>query len=376
MNKVFILLFLICTNIIAADISKCKIMAIGGIIEKKDNNPYFVLENKENLETYFSIKAIRLDNCHLAIDEILTRKIQINQNSFQIKKDRECEIEGYLTVERNSKKTKLLLSSVNYLFNIRAKAKVDNDYTKTKIQLKKSIKGRNHLPHDDENNHRFRKYTEGKKLYSEHITHVLATVKNQTVLNLWRSRNFSWNPIIKFKFKNIKGAKTIELITTNNKGLKRRQEIPIYQPKQTMSGKSIITPVILQEYKVNENTEVFEANTVEEAIRELYGSIDSSVREKINLVIEEPVISCQTHIPIHITSNIDLESISLFTDKTPNPVVAIFSNPTTGTIDYKFNIQIHAEGDCTFTVIGKGRDGKIYKTVKKSLLPYSYDGCL
>jgi len=372
MSKVFILLFLIYTNIIAADISKCKIMAIGGIIEKKDANPYFILNNKENIETYFSIKEIRLDNCRLSIAEILTRKIKINQNNIQIKKDRECEIEGYLTAEKNSKKTKLLLSSVNYLFNIRAKATVDNNYTKTKIQLKKSIKGRNYLPTDSENNYKFRKYTEGKQLYSEYITHVLATVENQIVFNLWTSRNFAKNPVFRFKFTNIKHGKTIEIITTNNKGLKRRQEVPIYQSKIL----KITSPVMLEESKVNISTKTFESRTVEEAVQELYGSIDNAVKEKINLVVEEPVISCQTSIPIHITSNIDLESITIFTDKTPNPVVAIFSNPSNGIIDYKFNIQIHAEGNCIFTVIGKGRDGRLYKTVKKSLLPYSYDGCL
>ena len=86
MNKIFMLLFLFFTNTIASELSKCKIMAIGGIIEKKDANPYFVLNNKENIETYFSIRAIRLDNCHLSMDEILTREIQINQNNFKIKK--------------------------------------------------------------------------------------------------------------------------------------------------------------------------------------------------------------------------------------------------------------------------------------------------
>ncbi len=337
MNKIFMLLFLIYTNIIASELSKCKIMAIGGIIEKKDANPYFILNNKENIETYFSINEIRLDNCRLSIDKILTREIQVNQNSFKIKKDQECEIEGYLTVERNSKKTKLLLSSVNYLFNIRAKATVDNNYTKTKIQLKKSIKGRNHLPHDNENNRRFKKYTMGKTLYSEYTTHVLATVENQIVFNLWTSRNFVKNPVFRFRFNNIKYGKTIELITTNNKGLKRRQEIPIYQSKILKTT----IPVMLEESKVNISTKIFESRTVEEAVQELYGSIDSSVKEKINLVIPEPVIPCQASIPIHITSNIDLESIAIFTDKTPNPVVAIFSNPSNGIIDYKFNMQIH-----------------------------------
>ena len=298
------------------------------------------------------------------------------KNSFKIKKDRENEIEGYLTHENKFTKTQLVLSSVNDLFNIRAKAKVDNNYTQTKIQLKKSIKGRDHLPHDDENIHRFKKYTEGKKLYTEDITHVLAIVKNRTVLNLWTSQNFARSPVIKFKFNNIQGAKTIELITTNNKGLKRRQEIPIRQSlKQTISRKSI-TPVTVQKENINVNPKVFEASTVEEAVQELYGSIDSSIKEKIDLVVEEPFISCQTHIPIHITSNVDLESIAMFTDKTPTPVVAIFSNPSDGVIDYKFSIQIRAEGDCTFSVIGKGRDGKMYKTVKKSIISRSYDGCL
>jgi len=347
-------------------------MAIGGIIEEKDANPYFILNNKENIGTYFSIRAIRLDNCHLSIDEILTREIQINQNNFKIKKDRECEIEGYLSVKRNSKVTKLLLSSVNYLFSIRAKATVDNNYTKSKIQLKKSIKGRSHLPLDNENNRKFKKYTEGKKLYSEYITHVLATVENQIVFNLWTSRNFVKNPVFRFKFNNIKNGRTIEIITTNNRGLKRRQEVPIYQSKIL----KITTPIMQEESKVNISTKTFESFTVQEAIQELYGFIDNSVKEKINLIIPEPVISCQASIPIHITSNIDLESIAIFTNKTPNPVVAIFSNPSNGIINYKFNIQIHNEGDCFFTVIGKGRDGRMYKTVKKSLLPRSYDGCL
>jgi len=359
MNKFFMLLFLFSTNIIASELSECKIMAIGGIIEKKDANPYFIL-TKENIETYFSIRNIRFDNCHLSISEILTRKIKIDQNNIHIKKDRECEIEGYLTTEKNLKETKLLLSSVNYLFNIRANATIENNYIKTKIQLRKSIKGRDYLPTDEENNRKFKEYTEGKNLYSEYITYVLAIVNNQTIFNLEMSKNFAENPVIKFKFNSMKNARRIEIITINNNGLKRRQEVPIFQSKTTR----ITSPVILEESKVKD------------AVEKLSASAENSIKEKINLIIPEPFISCQSAIPIHITSNIDLESIAIFTDKTPNPVVAIFSNPSNGIIDYKFNIQIHNEGDSLFTVIGKGRDGKIYKTVKKSVLPRTYDGCL
>ena len=113
----------------------------------------------------------------------------------------------------------------------------------------------------------------------------------------------------------------------------------------------------------------WEAKSSNEAIKELYGTSDG-----ISGVIKLKAPKLAENggsIPVKITSNKDFESISVFQDANPRSAVAVFSIPENGVVS--FDLRIKMRETSNITVIGKGRDGKLYKTVQK--VEVSIGGC-
>lgn len=115
--------------------------------------------------------------------------------------------------------------------------------------------------------------------------------------------------------------------------------------------------------------ETWEAKSSNEAIKELYGTADG-----ISGVIKLKAPKLAENggsIPLNIKSKIDLESISVFQDANPRSAVAVFSVPEGALVD--FDLRIKMRKTSNITVIGKGRDGKLYKTVQE--VKVSIGGC-
>lgn len=147
---------------------------------------------------------------------------------------------------------------------------------------------------------------------------------------------------------------------------------------------SIIILVVLILSTVNLSAEnfrvtkpkVWEKATVEEAIKELYGS-NKFVEGKITLEILNPCLdiwSCK----VGIKSNADLETLAIFQDVNPKPTVAIFTIHDDTVIDYSVDINTQRlyentlmDKEVNIIVIGKGRDGRLYKAVKKTTVVFS-----
>ncbi len=115
--------------------------------------------------------------------------------------------------------------------------------------------------------------------------------------------------------------------------------------------------------------QTWEKNSSQDAIKELFGStegISGVIKLKAPKLAENGA-----SIPINIKSKVDLESIAVFQDANPRSAVAAFSVPEGGLVN--FDLRIKMKQTSNVTVMGKGRDGKLYKTVQK--VKVSIGGC-
>ena len=113
----------------------------------------------------------------------------------------------------------------------------------------------------------------------------------------------------------------------------------------------------------------WEAKSSNEAIKELYGTSDG-----ISGVIKLKAPKLAENggsVPLNIKSKIDLESVSVFQDANPRSAVAVFSVLEGAVVN--FDLRIKMRKTSNITVIGKGRDGKLYKTVQE--VQVSIGGC-
>jgi len=115
--------------------------------------------------------------------------------------------------------------------------------------------------------------------------------------------------------------------------------------------------------------QTWEKSNSTEAIKELYGSTEgiSGV-----IKIKAPTLAENGgSIPLKISSKIDFESISVFQDANPRAAVAAFSIPQGGVVN--FDLRIKMRETSNIIVMGRARDGKLYKTVQK--VEVSIGGC-
>ena len=117
--------------------------------------------------------------------------------------------------------------------------------------------------------------------------------------------------------------------------------------------------------------EMWEYSTSQEAIKEFYGSL-KHINSGINLefphsnhtAIINGNIYTIAGIRLKITSELDLESIGIFVDGNPRSAVSILVIPKNSIIDYEIPIKL--KGDSLIIIIGKSRDGKLYKIFKRT----------
>ncbi len=205
------------------------------------------------------------------------------------------------------------------------------------------------------------------------ISHITATVDNEIVLDMSISSYLPRDPFIKYKFKDINQASSIKYTLTDNKdrkkehsfAIQRKEKISLEQKKIKHSNSSVI------DFRKT-NPLAWKATNLNEAIKELYGSVEKPIKGEINLTVERT----ECYFPVEISSKANLESLALFIDtgKLALPL-AVFSISPFSIIDYKILLKRPVE-DYTLVVIGKDRDGKFYKVTKKGHLHSTGDACL
>ena len=111
------------------------------------------------------------------------------------------------------------------------------------------------------------------------------------------------------------------------------------------------------------------SHDVMDAMEALYGT--SETIEKGVDVKTVKIASNGGAIPVTIRSKIDAESVALFQDANPESLVAVWTVPENGIIDYSLKIKMKRSGE--MTVVVKGKDGKLYSSTKA--LEVALGGC-
>ena len=112
------------------------------------------------------------------------------------------------------------------------------------------------------------------------------------------------------------------------------------------------------------------AQKVDEAIKALYGDIKAEDTDKITLKVPK-IASNGGAIPVSLSSDLDLKSLSLFQDANPESAVIAFTVPDGEKVDYMVKIKMKGSGE--ITIVAEGKDGKFYNTAKK--LEVALGGC-
>jgi len=249
---------------------------------------------------------------------------------------------------------------------IKLKAKQDNEYIRAKIIIKNPMHGQ-----IEENK---RAYWGNEKREINFITSITVKSKSNTLLYIETSPFLPRNPLIRFTIKkDYFGNKIIFSVKDNNNNTKDK----LIEIKNYSSNNTKTTPTQSSLPSRVKYPKVWKATTPDEAIKELYGKtkmIENVIQLKVAEISENSL-----SVPIMIKTDIDLESIVILTTNNPRSVVSIIDIPTRGLTQFvtriKYLSPIYVYKDVCWdyytqsmapkiTVIGKGRDGKLYKTTK------------
>jgi len=202
-----------------------------------------------------------------------------------------------------------------------------------------------------------------RKIKADYITNITVKANKQIILNLATTPNFSRNPLIKFTFKNYMKAEYLIFYITYNNGNQKEKSYKIYKKREDYAKREKDLKVKETVYKIEKdyrisNPKVFEKITINQAIKNLYGSkkpISGHIFIKVPKVARNGGL-----IPIEVKSDIDLESFSLFTDENVYPLIALVEFGKNKINNFKFSFK-SKQGCVTLVAVGKGKDGKLYQ---------------
>lgn len=110
------------------------------------------------------------------------------------------------------------------------------------------------------------------------------------------------------------------------------------------------------------NPSVWTAHTVEDAIKNLYGS--TTLIEK-GVKLKTPDVAANGGaIPVDFSTKIPAKTVAVFQDANPESAVIVYDVNPYDMTDYSIKIKMGKPG--TVTVVVQGQDGKLY-AAKKSL---------
>jgi sulfur-oxidizing protein SoxY len=113
----------------------------------------------------------------------------------------------------------------------------------------------------------------------------------------------------------------------------------------------------------SEKPAAWTAKSVKDAVKALYGDVKLTKSNKVTLKMPK-VSSNGGAVPVGISTDIDAKSVALFQNCNPESVVAVWSVPENGIVDYKVKLKIKTlkSGPSTVVVVVEGRDGNYYST--------------
>ena len=212
-----------------------------------------------------------------------------------------------------------------------------------------------------------------------YYTNLTARANDDIVFNISTGPYISNDGIFKFKFENTMKANTIQFYTTNNRGDQKTVTVPLVPSEKHNTNNisvKILKPVsytIENDYRVD-NTDVWKAKTADEAIKKLYGSLHF-IENKMQVFTPELNQDYASN-PINIKSDIKLESIAVMIDAYENPLIAIYSLPQNAIVDFDLRIVLPTNPKVmNLIVVGKGVNGKLYRSQRKIELSLSGDSC-
>ena len=132
-----------------------------------------------------------------------------------------------------------------------------------------------------------------------------------------------------------------------------------------------------EDYRKSKPT-VWTAHTVEDAIKNLYGS-NTLIHEGVKLKAageshdsgKKAVASSGGAIPVDFSTKIPAKSISVYQDSNPEAAVCVYTVNKYSVNDYSIKIKMGKPG--TITVVVEGLDGKLYAA--KQTLDVALGGC-
>lgn len=260
----------------------------------------------------------------------------------------------------------LLLATPNETNYLKLKTTWDNNITYLKFMLKSPMIG--------EERYNYQKGMEEN--YISHIS-VIDIKKDKKILDVSTSSYMRENLIIKFKYIDIERSENIKFIITDNKGSQNNYNANTNKGKSQYLTPSKATALYDKVETINyrkQNPQIFKSKNIDEAIKALYGTVKEPIENKIKLSLKEHNY-CHELIPIHISSDVDLESFAIFNNQNKYPTIAVFSLDKVKMIDLKFNVRMFkACTDYSIIIVGKDSMGNIYITSEKARVACA-DGC-
>ena len=115
---------------------------------------------------------------------------------------------------------------------------------------------------------------------------------------------------------------------------------------------------------------VWEAHTIDDATKALYGVKDVIETDKIKISIPK-INSSGASVPVKFETSLDAKTIALFQDANPESAVAVYEMNKYDLKKYEAKIKMGESG--TVMVLVEGTDGKIY--MAKAATEVAAGGC-
>ena len=114
---------------------------------------------------------------------------------------------------------------------------------------------------------------------------------------------------------------------------------------------------------------VWTAHTIDDATKAMYGMKEIIETDKIKIKVPK-INSSGAKVPVTFETSIDAKTIALFQDANPESLVAVFTVPANGIIDYKLRIKLAKTGTVTVVV----QDGETLFSASK-MVKVTAGGC-
>lgn len=254
-------------------------------------------------------------------------------------------------------------ASSNEKMIIKARHKADTVYVRAFIHYPTMTYKEAKRETGDERNARF-------------IAHTRARIANRTVFDVYTSPYLARSNLLSFTYICREKNDTLNISATDNKGIKIIKHIKIKQyPNKNYQKKQKIG-IQLIDYR-KEKPDIWNAISIEDAIKELYGT------KKI-ILEPEPEQICGVYqispLKLSIQTGKNIKSIAVFQDHRLRPTVAIFNTP----VDENNNFTLHVSterddnwygGEGNFTIILENADGNLHKIIQKYDVAGVHESC-